>query len=58
MKIKYDQAKLKVKGYAPPEADDASETGMVTRFERKLPFGKVDADEFERRLKKLLYADA
>jgi len=34
--------------------DDTSETSMITRFERKLPFGRVDADEFERRLKKLV----
>lgn len=28
--------------------------GMITRFERRLPFGKVDVEEFERRLKKLI----
>ena len=52
-KIKYDEAKLKVKGYSPPNVDDKSETGMLSHFEKRLPFGRVDIDEFERRLKKL-----
>ena len=26
---------------------------MITNFEKRLPFNKVDIDEFERRLKKL-----
>lgn len=53
-KIKYDQAKLKVKGYSPPNVDDKSETGMISHFEKRLKFGMVDIDEFERRLKKLI----
>ncbi|MFS8159276.1 MAG: hypothetical protein ACMG6E_03520, partial [Candidatus Roizmanbacteria bacterium] len=53
-KIKYDQAKLKVKGYSPPNVDDKSETGMISHFEKRLKFGAVDIDEFERRLKKLV----
>jgi hypothetical protein len=43
-----------VKGYSPPNVDDKSETGMISNFEKKLPLGKVDIDEFERRLKKLV----
>lgn len=43
-----------MKGYSPPNVDDKSETGMISNFEKKLPLGKVDTDEFERRLKKLV----
>ena len=53
-KIRYDQAKLKVKGYGPPTELDNSNMVMITNFERKrMPFWTVDIDEFERRVKKL-----
>jgi hypothetical protein len=52
-KIKYDETKLRVKGYTLPKFDDKSELHMVTDFERKLPIAKMDLDDFERRLKKL-----
>jgi len=32
---------------------DNSDTGMITNFERRLPFVKIDIEEFERRVKKL-----
>lgn len=54
MKIQYDAAKLKVKGYSAPNVVDNSSTGMITQFEKRLPVGKVDIDEFERRLKTLI----
>jgi hypothetical protein len=43
-----------VKGYSPPNVNDISETGMISHFEKRLKFGAVDIDEFERRLKKLV----
>lgn len=51
--MKYDEARLKVKGYGVNSAPDESDTGMITAFERRLPFIKIDIDEFERRVKKL-----
>ena len=55
MKKKYDAGRLKVKGYkAPGEGvEDRTEMAYITEFERKLPFGLIDIDEFERRVKKL-----
>ena len=43
-----------MKGYSPPHADDKSDTGMVSHFEKRLMFGAVDIFEFERRVKKLV----
>jgi hypothetical protein len=51
--MKYDEARLKVKGYDVNSESDSSSTSMITAFERKLPFVKIDIEEFERRVKKL-----
>jgi hypothetical protein len=54
MKQKYEDARLKYKGYKAEKIFDSTETGFITDFEYTLPLKKIDIDEFERRLKKLV----
>ena len=43
-----------MKGYTVEKVEDKSETGFITDFEFTLPLKKIDIDEYERRLKKLV----
>ncbi len=54
MKQKYEDARLKYKGYKVEKISDSGELGFITDFEFELPLKKVDIDEYERRLKKLV----
>ena len=51
---KFEEAKLRAYGFSAPKYDDRSDMGFVTRFEWRLPFGKISLLEYERRLKKLV----
>jgi hypothetical protein len=54
MKEKYADARVKYKGYKVEKISDTSETGFITDWEFNLPLGKIDIDDYERRLKKLI----
>jgi len=45
---------LKSKGYKTEKYSDSTPTGFITDFEFNLPLKKIDIDEYERRLKKLV----
>lgn len=40
--------------YGAESISDSSELGFISAFEQTLPLKKIDIDEFERRLKKLV----
>ncbi len=54
MRYTYDQGKLRAQGFSPPNPNDNSPMGCITKFESSLPLGKISVLEFERRLKKLI----
>ena len=54
LKQKYEDARVKYKGYKAEKINDVSETGFLTDFEFTLPLNKIDIDEYERRLKLLV----
>ena len=45
---------MKTKGYKTEKYVDNTPTGFITDFEFNLPLKKIDIDEYERRLKKLV----
>lgn len=51
---KYEEGKLRVQGFSAPKYDDRSDTGFLTKFEWRLPLGRIGILEYERRLKKLI----
>jgi hypothetical protein len=51
---RYEETRLRVQGFSAPKYDDRSDTGFLTQFEWRLPFGKIGILEYERRLKKLI----
>ena len=53
-RIKYDESKLRWKGYREQLVEDESETGIITKFEDKMVIKKVSIDEFDRRIKKFI----
>jgi hypothetical protein len=54
MKEKYADVRVKAKGYKVEKINDTSETGFITDWEFNLPIRKIDIDDYERRLKKLI----
>ena len=45
---------LQRQGYQVLIVEDKSETGLITAWENTLSIGKVNLDDFERRIKKLV----
>ena len=54
MKRKAEEKHMTLKGYSVDKIEDNSLTGFITEFEFYLPLKKIDIDEYERRLKKLI----
>ena len=54
MKRKAEEKRMTLKGYSVDKIEDTSATGFITEFEFYLPLKKIDIDDYERRLKKLI----